>query len=43
MAMLQTKPTYLPQLASINLGSNATPAAGLYQIFEELANESKEQ
>ena len=43
MAMFQTKPTYLWQLATINLGSYATPATGLLQIFEELADESKER
>jgi hypothetical protein len=43
MAMFQIKPTYMWQLATINLGSNTTPARrGLLQIFEELADESKE-
>ena len=43
MAVLQTKPTCLWQLATINLGSNAAPTTGLLQIFQELADESKEQ
>jgi hypothetical protein len=42
MAMFPTKPTYLWQLATINLGSNASPATGLLQIFKELTDKSKE-
>jgi hypothetical protein len=37
--MLQTKPTYLKQLATTNCGSNATPAASLLQISKELNDE----
>jgi hypothetical protein len=38
------KANHLPawQLTTINLGSNASPATGLLQIFKELADESKE-
>jgi uracil DNA glycosylase len=42
MATFRTKPTYLWQLATTNLGSNATPDTSLLRIFEELADESTE-
>jgi hypothetical protein len=39
MALFQTKPACLWQLATINLGRCATAATSLLQIIEELADE----